>query len=70
MEIIRKAQDQKLTSGKSPSGIAAAAIYISAIKAGERRTQREVAEVADVTEVTVRNRYSEIAKELNEKIKA
>ncbi len=70
IEIIRKAQNQKLTSGKSPSGIAAAALYISALKAGERRTQREVAEVADITEVTVRNRYSEIAKELDEKIEA
>ncbi|KXB06669.1 transcription initiation factor IIB [candidate division MSBL1 archaeon SCGC-AAA382C18] len=67
MEIIRKAQEEKLTSGKSPSGTAAAAIYIAGLKCGERRTQRDVAKVADVTEVTVRNRYKEIAKELDEK---
>ncbi|KXA93305.1 transcription initiation factor IIB [candidate division MSBL1 archaeon SCGC-AAA259I09] len=69
MEIIRKAQEERLTLGKSPSGTAAAAIYIAALKCGERRTQREVAKVADVTEVTVRNRYKKIVEELNEEIK-
>ncbi len=69
IRIIRRAQDEKLTSGKSPTGTAAAAIYIATLKCGERRTQREVAEVADVTEVTVRNRYKEIAEELDEEIK-
>ncbi|KXA98210.1 transcription initiation factor IIB, partial [candidate division MSBL1 archaeon SCGC-AAA259I09] len=69
MEIIRKAQEEKLTSGKSPSGTAAAAIYIATLKSGERRTQREVAKAADVTEVTVRNRYNKIAEELDAEIK-
>ncbi|KXA98529.1 transcription initiation factor IIB [candidate division MSBL1 archaeon SCGC-AAA259J03] len=69
MEIIRKAQKERLTSGKSPSGTAAAAIYIATLKCGERRTQREVAKVADITEVTVRNRYKELGEELNEEIK-
>jgi transcription initiation factor TFIIB len=36
-------------------GVAAAALYISSL-CGERRTQREVAAVAGVTEVTIRNR--------------
>jgi len=30
----------------------------------ERRTQREVAEVSGVTEVTIRNRYKEITEKL------
>ncbi|MBO5519631.1 MAG: transcription initiation factor IIB, partial [Candidatus Methanomethylophilus sp.] len=42
----------------------AASIYIASILTNERRTQREVADVAGVTEVTIRNRY----KELNEKL--
>ncbi|KXA96767.1 transcription initiation factor IIB [candidate division MSBL1 archaeon SCGC-AAA259J03] len=67
--IIRKAQEERLTVGKSPSGTAAAAIYIASLETGERRTQREIAEVADVTEVTVRNRYKELAEKLNEEIK-
>ena len=35
---------------------------------GERRTQKEVADVAGVTEVTIRNRYRELKKELNLKV--
>jgi len=54
-----------LTSGRGPTGIAAAALYVSALLHGEKRTQREVAEVAGVTEVTIRNRYKELLKELN-----
>jgi len=40
-------------------------IYIAVMKKGERRTQKEIAQVAGVTEVTVRNRYKEIMKVLN-----
>ena len=32
---------------------------------GERRTQREVADIADVTEVTIQSRYKEISKKLD-----
>lgn len=65
IDIIKRAQEEKLTSGKGPSGTAAAAIYLASIACGERRTQREVAETAGVTEVTVRNRYKELAEELD-----
>jgi len=64
-EIIKRAGEYGLTAGKDPTGLAAASIYISAILEGERRTQREIAEVAHVTEVTVRNRYKELVKVLN-----
>ncbi|KXA92235.1 transcription initiation factor IIB, partial [candidate division MSBL1 archaeon SCGC-AAA259E19] len=64
IELIKEAQEKKLTSGRGPTGIAAAALYIAGILSEERRTQREVAEVAQVTEVTVRNRYRELAEEL------
>lgn len=60
IEIIKKAQEKKLTSGRGPTGIAAAAIYVACIIVGERRTQRDTADVAKVTEVTVRNRYKEL----------
>ena len=64
-EIIKLAQDNDLTSGKGPTGVAAAAIYIASILMNERRTQRSVAEVAGVTEVTIRNRYKELTEKLN-----
>ncbi|MDH5746728.1 MAG: transcription initiation factor IIB, partial [Candidatus Bathyarchaeota archaeon] len=54
----------KLTSGRGPTGMAAAASYIASMLTGEKRTQREVAEVAQVTEVTIRNRYKELVERL------
>ncbi|MDK2892826.1 transcription initiation factor IIB [Methanohalophilus sp.] len=65
VEILRQASEKELTSGRGPTGVAAAAIYIASILCGERRTQREVADVAGVTEVTIRNRYKELAEELD-----
>ncbi|KXA91305.1 transcription initiation factor IIB [candidate division MSBL1 archaeon SCGC-AAA259A05] len=65
IEFIKRAQEKKLTSGRGPTGIAAAAIYVASVMVGERRTQRETAEVANVTEVTVRNRYKELVEELD-----
>jgi transcription initiation factor TFIIB len=58
------AEDNDLTSGKGPTGVAAAAIYIASLLTQERRTQRAVAEVAGVTEVTIRNRYKELTEKL------
>ena len=65
IEILKDAADKELTSGRGPTGVAAASIYISSILCGERRTQREVADVAGVTEVTIRNRYKELAERLD-----
>lgn len=63
--IIRMAEGRGLTSGRGPTGVCAAAIYASSILADERRTQRNIARVSCVTEVTVRNRYSELVENLN-----
>jgi transcription initiation factor TFIIB len=46
-------------------GMAAAAIYIACLQQNEKITQKEIAEVAGVTEVTVRNRYKELKKQLH-----
>ncbi|MFW9910308.1 MAG: transcription initiation factor IIB [Candidatus Thorarchaeota archaeon] len=64
VEILKQSRDIGLTIGRDPLGLAAAAIYVASIMLDERRTQREIAEVARVTEVTVRNRYKEIVKRL------
>jgi transcription initiation factor TFIIB len=65
LEILHEATNRELTSGRGPTGIAAASLYIASVLCGERRTQREVAEVAGVTEVTIRNRYKELAEKLD-----
>ncbi len=46
-----------IVSGKDPMGLAAAALYVACVVTGEKKTQKEIAEIANVTEVTVRNRY-------------
>jgi transcription initiation factor TFIIB len=58
-EIIDKSIDAGLLSGKSPTGFAAAAIYLASTIENEKRTQEEVAKVSGVTAVTIRNRYQE-----------
>lgn len=63
-EILQEAIRRGITSGKGPTGLAAAALYVASLLEGEKRTQREVAEVAHVTEVTVRNRYKELVEKL------
>ena len=63
-KILLVAKELKLTSGRGPTGIAAAASYIAAVLTGERKTQREIAEIAQVTEVTIRNRYKELVERL------
>ncbi len=64
IEIIKKSLKKGLISGRGPTGVAAAALYIAAAMKNEKRTQKEVADVAGVTEVTIRNRYRELKKEL------
>ncbi|MHA1279187.1 MAG: transcription initiation factor IIB [Candidatus Helarchaeota archaeon] len=64
IEILRRAVSIGLTSGRGPMGLAAASIYIASLLLNERRTQREIAETAKVTEVTVRNRYKELIDKL------
>jgi transcription initiation factor TFIIB len=71
LKILDRAEISELTSGRGPAGIAAAALYVSALLNDEKKTQREVADVAGITEVTIRNRYKELLERLNleEKIK-
>ncbi|MCS7106379.1 MAG: hypothetical protein NZ942_03620, partial [Candidatus Aenigmarchaeota archaeon] len=64
VEILKKAKKHDITSGKGPTGVAAAAIYIACVLVGEKRTQREVADIVGVTEVTIRNRYKELIEKL------
>ncbi len=64
LKILKKAEVQELTSGRGPAGIAAAALYVAALLNDEKKTQREVADVAGITEVTIRNRYKELLDKL------
>ncbi len=65
IELLKLAIKSGLISGRGPTGVAAAAVYIAATMKGERKTQKEVADVAGVTEVTIRNRYRELKEHLH-----
>ncbi len=69
-KILEDAIGKGLISGRGPTGVAAAAVYIAGLLKGERRTQKEVANVAGVTEVTIRNRYRELKKRLDIEVSA
>jgi len=64
VDVLDEAAKRDVTSGKGPIGVAAAALYIAAVLQGEKKTQREVADIIGVTEVTIRNRYKEMVEAL------
>ena len=57
LAILHKAEATRTSAGKDPMGLAAAALYVACVMEGESKTQKDVAEAAGVTEVTIRNRY-------------
>jgi transcription initiation factor TFIIB len=56
-EILLMAREARISAGKDPMGLAASALYVACTLEGEDKTQKDVAEAAGVTEVTIRNRY-------------
>ena len=57
IKVLQDAQERKESAGKDPMGLAATALYLSCVQNGVSITQRDLAEAAGVTEVTIRNRY-------------
>lgn len=60
--ILQKVHAQKgatlqFSVGKDPSGIAAAAVYLTCVLKKYKRTQQQISKVANITEVTLRQRY-------------
>ena len=70
-ELIQRARAEilKITVGKAPMGMAAAALYLACVMNGENRTQKDIAHASGVTEVTIRNRYKELKRFLDLYIK-
>jgi len=74
IKILRQAKERGVSSGKGPRGLAAAALYIACVENNEQKkgrfgsmepvTQKDIADKAGVTEVTVRNIYKVLKKNL------
>ncbi len=65
LKILHDAKKQHVQIGKDPTGLAAAALYIASVQLGGELTQKDIANAAGVTEVTVRNRYRTLKKQLS-----
>ena len=66
MEILRKGDEAKALMGKDPRGLAAAALYMACQENNDKRVQRVIAEAAETTEVTLRNRYKGLKEAIGE----
>ncbi|MHA1271612.1 MAG: transcription initiation factor IIB [Candidatus Helarchaeota archaeon] len=65
IDIINNAIKKGINSGRGQIGLIAGALYIACILKNQKRTQRQISEIAKVTEVTIRNRYKELINKLN-----
>jgi transcription initiation factor TFIIB len=66
VKIMREVVAMQISAGKGPMGIAATVLYIACLQGGEIKTQKELSIAAGVTEVTIRNRYSDLKKYLQD----
>ena len=65
MEYLKEATRIEVSAGKDPMGLAAAALYLACVVVGENKTQKDIAQAAGVTEVTIRNRYKGLKEALH-----
>jgi transcription initiation factor TFIIB len=59
-DLVEYGHEENLVSGRDPSGFAAASLYVAAMDTPYRMTQKEAAEVADVSAVTLRSAYQDL----------
>jgi len=62
-ELATQARETGVTTGRNPSGVAAACLYTAGQETGAGVTQQEAADIADVAPVTVRSTYDDLAGE-------
>merc|ERR1719187_1873060 len=55
--IAKKSVDLDIVPGRSPISVAAAAIYMASQASDDKKTQREIADIAGVADVTIRQSY-------------
>ncbi len=64
-DIMSNLKNNEISAGKNPMGLAATVLYMSCVKTGEHRTQKEVAQAAGITDVTLRNRFKDLKDKLH-----
>lgn len=64
LQLLDEAEKKGLLSGKGPSGVAAAILYLACVRNNEKITQRDISSKSNITEVTIRNRVKELEDKL------
>jgi transcription initiation factor TFIIB len=64
IDIMDDVTKREMSAGKDPMGLAATVVYMSCIKTGEDRTQKDIAQAAGVTDATLRNRFRDLRDKL------
>ncbi len=59
-EVVKRG----ISTGKDPMGLAAAVLYASCIMTGEQKSQTDLARAAQITQVTIRNRFKDLSNRL------
>lgn len=67
LEILSQIEGDAGLSGKKPASLAAASLYLAALRVGEHTTQLRVAIASELTTITIRKRCLEIEQILKEK---
>jgi transcription initiation factor TFIIB len=60
IEIMDDVTKSEISAGKDPMGLAATVLYISCMETGENITQKDIAQAAGITDVTLRNRFKDL----------
>jgi transcription initiation factor TFIIB len=68
IKILDAAMKTGVASGKSPKSLASAAVYLACIMTNNKKTQKEIANYTQISEVTLRNRCKELIKRLDVEI--
>lgn len=55
--IARKAVEMDIVPGRSPISVAAAAIYMASQASDQKKTHKEIGDIAGVADVTIRQSY-------------
>jgi transcription initiation factor TFIIB len=64
INIMNTVIENELSAGKDPMGLAATVIYASCIKTGEIKTQKQLADAADISDMTLRTRLKDLKHQL------
>jgi len=65
IHIMDDVSKRGISAGKDPMRLAATIVYMSCMKTGEDKTQKDIAQAAGVTDATLRNRFRDLRRKLD-----